>query len=149
MEPIGASSTWRWLGYDNSWVELDGQRMQSVSGGGHYGGGMFISAWDMARFGYLMLRDGKWKQRQLVSPEWIRMARTPGAANAEYGYANWYLNPGRKRLPATPESAVTFVGNGQNIIYVDTQNDLLVVVRWIDSTPSLNDFLGKVIAAIR
>ena len=53
MQPIGASSTWRWHGYDNSWLELDGQNMQSVSGGGHWGGGMFINAWDLARFGYL------------------------------------------------------------------------------------------------
>ena len=39
MDPIGASPTWRWHGYENSWVLLDGQRMQSVSGGGHWGGG--------------------------------------------------------------------------------------------------------------
>ena len=149
MAPIGASNKWRWVGYDNSWIELDGQRMQSVSGGGHWGGGMFIDAWDMARFGYLMLHNGKWKDRQLVSPEWIRMARTPGTANAEYGYANWYLNCGRKQLPAAPESAVTFNGNGQNIVYVDTANDLLIMVRWIDTTASLNEFIGKVIAAIR
>jgi len=38
MDPIGTSNTWRWHGYDNSWVLLDGQRMQSVSGGGHWGG---------------------------------------------------------------------------------------------------------------
>ena len=148
MGPIGASSTWRWLGYENSWIQLDGQRMQSVPGGGHYGGGMFINAWDMARFGYLFLRDGQWNGRQIVSPEWIRMARTPGPANAEYGFANWYLNPGKKRLSAAPESAVTFNGAGQNIVYVDIQNDLLIVVRWIDSTESLNAFIGKVITAI-
>ena len=63
MEPIGASSTWRWYGYENSWVEIDGQKVQSVSGGGHWGGGMFINAYDMARFGYLFLRNGKWKDR--------------------------------------------------------------------------------------
>ena len=104
MEPIGASNTWRWHGYDNSWIELDGQRIQSVSGGGHFGGGMFISARDMARFGYLFLRNGRWKDRQIVSPEWIAMARTGGPANAEYGFMNWFLNPGRKSLPAAPES---------------------------------------------
>ena len=63
MDPIGASSTWRWYGYDNSWVEVDGKKMQSVSGGGHWGGGMFIDSYDMARFGYLFLRNGKWKDR--------------------------------------------------------------------------------------
>ena len=61
MDPIGASSTWRWYGYDNSWIDMDGQKMQVMTGGGHWGGGMFINAYDMARFGYLFLRDGKWK----------------------------------------------------------------------------------------
>jgi len=38
MDPIGASNTWCWHGYANSWVEIDGTRIQSVSGGGHWGG---------------------------------------------------------------------------------------------------------------
>lgn len=49
MNPIGASSTWRWHGYEDSWITVDGQMIQSVSGGGHFGGGMFINAWDQAR----------------------------------------------------------------------------------------------------
>lgn len=149
MEPIGASNTWRWHGYENSWIDLDGRRVQSVSGGGHWGGGMFINAFDMARFGYLFLRNGKWRDRQLVSEPWIRQARTPGSANREYGYMNWYLNTGRTPLPAAPESSVTFRGNGQNIVYVDWENDLVVVVRWIRGGPALNDFLGKVLGAVR
>jgi CubicO group peptidase (beta-lactamase class C family) len=36
MEPIGASTTWRWYGYDNSFVNIDGQMIESVSGGGHF-----------------------------------------------------------------------------------------------------------------
>jgi CubicO group peptidase (beta-lactamase class C family) len=149
MEPIGASSTWRWYGYENSWIELDGRKVQSVSGGGHWGGGMFINAWDMARFGYLFLRNGKWRDRQIVSEKWIQMARTPGKANAEYGFMNWFLNTGRKSLPSAPESSVTFRGNGQNIVYVDWQNDLVVVVRWINNGPALNEFIGKVLASMK
>lgn len=149
MDPIGASSRWRWHGYDNSWVELDGQRLQSVSGGGHWGGGMFIDAWDLARFGYLFLQGGQWAGRPLVSPDWIAKARAPGPANAEYGYANWFLNPGRKALPAAPDSSVTFRGNGQNIIYLDWDNDLVVVVRWIDNGAALNEFIGKVVGAVK
>ena len=146
MEPIGASSTWRWHGYENSWIELDGQRMQSMTGGGHWGGGMFINARDMARFGLLFLRQGKWKDAEIVSPKWIAMARTPGPANAEYGYMNWFLNTGRKALPSAPESSVTFRGNGNNIIYIDWDNDLVVVVRWIRGN-ALDQFIGKVLAA--
>lgn len=147
MEPIGASSTWRWHGYENSWIELDGRKVQSVTGGGHWGGGLFINAWDMARFGYLFLRNGRWKDRQIISEKWIAMARTPGV-NPQYGYANWYPNTGRKALPAAPESSVTFNGAGRNVVYVDWQNDLVVVVRWINTGPALGEFIGKVLAAI-
>jgi CubicO group peptidase (beta-lactamase class C family) len=58
MDPIGASTTWRWYGYDNSFVNIDGQMIESVSGGGHFGGGIFINTLDQARFGLLFLRKG-------------------------------------------------------------------------------------------
>jgi CubicO group peptidase (beta-lactamase class C family) len=147
MEPIGASSTWRWHGYENSWVDLDGRRVQSMTGGGHWGGGMFISTWDMARFGYLFLRNGKWKDRQIVSQKWIDMARSPGPVNDGYGYMNWFLNSGAKpAFPSAPRSAVTFQGNGSNIIYIDWQNDLVVVVRWIRQN-AFNEFIGQVVGS--
>jgi CubicO group peptidase (beta-lactamase class C family) len=149
MEPIGASSTWRWYGYENSWVDIDGRKVQSVSGGGHWGGGMFINAYDMARFGYLFLRNGKWKDRSIVSEKWIEMARTPGPDNETYGYANWYLNTDRKPLPAAPASAVRFVGNGSNIIYIDWDNDVVAVVRWIRGDQALNTVIGKIIASLQ
>src|SRR3954469_7911372 len=149
MEPIGASSTWRWYGYENSWVDIDGQKIQSVSGGGHWGGGMFINSYDLARFGLLFLRNGRWKDRQLVSEKWIAMARSPGPANAEYGYMNWFLNTERKPLPAAPASSVTFRGNGQNIVYVDWDNDVVAVIRWIEGGPALNGFVEKMLSSLR
>ena len=148
MDPIGASVTWRWHGYENSWVMIDGQQVQSVSGGGHFGGGMFISAWDLARFGYLFLRQGRWRDRQLVAEKWIALARTPGAANPTYGFCNWYLNPGRKPLPSAPATAVTFRGNGANIVYLDWEHDLVIVVRWIRGGEALDQFVGRVVGAI-
>jgi CubicO group peptidase (beta-lactamase class C family) len=149
MEPIGASSTWRWYGYENSWVEIDGEKVQSVSGGGHWGGGMFINSYDMARFGYLFLRNGKWKDRSIVSEKWIQMARTPGTDNTTYGYANWYLNTGRKPLPNAPETAVRFVGNGSNIIYIDWDNDIVAVFRWIRGDQAVTNVVGKLAASLK
>ncbi len=149
MNPIGASSTWRWEGYENSWVEIDGLRVQSVSGGGHWGGGMFINAWDMARLGYLYLRNGRWNDRQIVPLEWITMASTPGPANPGYGYMNWFLNTGQKMLPSAPERAVAFLGNGTNAIYVDWDNDLVIVVRWLGGgNPALDGVVSRVLAAL-
>ncbi|MFY9345756.1 MAG: serine hydrolase, partial [Planctomycetota bacterium] len=146
MDAIGASATWRWHGYDNSWLELDGARVQSVSGGGHWGGGLCIGTEDLARFGLLFARDGRWGERQLVDPKWIAMARTPGAVKSDYGHANWYLNTDRKPLPAAPATAVRFLGNGGNIVFVDREHDLVVVTRWLrgDAFPRL---LDKLLAA--
>src|SRR4029453_2516952 len=149
MEPIGASSTWRWYGYENSWVEIDGQKMQSVSGGGHWGGGMFLSSYDMARFGYLFPRNGKGKDRPIVSEKWMQMARTPGPANANYGFANWFLNTNKRLLPAASEAAVYFEGNGSNIIYIDWDNDIVAVVRWIQNGPPFQEFVAKLLSSLK
>ncbi|HEU0120915.1 MAG TPA: serine hydrolase [Bryobacteraceae bacterium] len=132
MDPIGASSTWRWYGYENSWVELDGMKMQSVAGGGHWGGGMMISARDMARFGLLTLRNGRWKGKALLAEEWVRQARTPTPVEPTYGYMNWYLNTNKKLWPSAPAAAWAHVGNGTNLIYCDPEHDLVVVLRWIE-----------------
>ncbi|MBW3573131.1 MAG: beta-lactamase family protein [Gemmatimonadetes bacterium] len=147
MDPIGASATWRWTGYDNSWVLMDGLAVQSVSGGGHWGGGMFISARDMARFGLLALRRGRWGDRQVLSEAWVRMALTPTPAQPNYGFMNWYLNTDRERLPSAPATAFVHLGNGTNAIYVDPQNDLVVVARWI-ANPALDGLVQRVIAAV-
>jgi len=147
MEPIGASRTWRWYGYDNSWVVLDGRLVQSVSGGGHWGGGMFISARDQARFGYLTLRRGRWRDRQILSERWVRMALTPTPAQPTYGYMNWFLNTNRKLWPAAPASAFAHLGNGTNLVYVDPEHDLVVVARWIENA-AVPEFLKQVLAAV-
>jgi len=147
MDPIGASRTWRWYGYDNSWIVLDGAPVQSVSGGGHWGGGMFISAYDQARFGLLTLRRGVWGGRRILSERWVQMALTPTPAQTDYGFMNWFLNTGRKRLPSAPESAFMHLGNGTNMIYVDAEHDLVIVARWIDNG-AVDGLVSRVVAAI-
>jgi putative OPT family oligopeptide transporter len=147
MDPIGASPTWRWHGYENSWVPLDGQMMQSVSGGGHWGGGMFISALDQARFGLLTLRRGRWGDRQVLSDAWVAMALTPTTAEPTYGFMNWFLNTGRKELPSAPASSFFHLGAGTNAIYCDPEHDLVIVARWIERK-ALDGLVQRTIAAI-
>jgi len=151
MDPIGASPTWRWYGYRNSWITLDGQRVQAVSGGGHWGGGMFISARDQARFGLFTLRRGRWGDRQLVPDEWFTLATTPTAANHGYGFMNFFLNvpnaDGVRRYPSAPATAYAHLGNGTNMVYVDPEHDLVVVARWIPGR-DIDPFLGLVLGAI-
>src|SRR3954471_23643220 len=47
MDPIGASNGWRWAANKTSPVTIDGKPMLSVPGGGHWGGGIVISARDL------------------------------------------------------------------------------------------------------
>jgi CubicO group peptidase (beta-lactamase class C family) len=147
MDPIGASNSWRWFGYENSWVVLDGSLVQSVTGGGHWGGGMYINAWDMARFGYLTLRRGKWKDRQLLSDRWVTLALTPTPAQPTYGFMNWFLNTDRQYLPSAPATAFAHIGNGLNIIYVDPEHDLVAVARWLDNRAA-DGFVKRLLAAV-
>ncbi|MGD9588611.1 MAG: serine hydrolase domain-containing protein [Pyrinomonadaceae bacterium] len=147
MDEIGASNTWRWLGYENSFVVIDGRIIQSVSGGGHWGGGMFINAYDMARFGLLTSRNGKWGNKQLLSAEFIRQARTPTPVQPTYGFMNWFLNTEQKMYANAPTSAFVHVGNGTNIVYIDPENDLVIVARWIENG-KINEFIGKVMASL-
>ena len=149
MDPIGASNTWRWYGYDSSWIVLDGQAVQSVSGGAHWGGGMFISARDMARFGLLTLRRGRWGDRQILSERWIALATTPTPVQPTYGFMNFFLNTARRPLPSAPEQAFYHLGAGNNMIYVDPVNDLVIVMRWISSTRAADGVVQRVLAGIQ
>ena len=145
MDPIGASTTWRWFGYDNSFVNIDGIMMQSVSGGGHHGGGLFISSLDQARFGLLFLRMGKWKNEQLIAEKWVRAVHQPSAANKDYGYM-WWMNTSKKWKQVSSEIYFA-AGAGGNYIVVDNEHDLVIVVRWIDDD-KMGDFMNLVEQAI-
>jgi CubicO group peptidase (beta-lactamase class C family) len=142
MDPIGASTTWRWFGYDNSFVNMDGLMMQSVCGGGHHGGGIFINTFDHARFGLLFLRNGKWKNQQLLSQKWITAAIQPSTANKNYGYM-WWLNTNQAQMKDISSSIYYAVGYGGNYIIVDKEHDLVVVTRWM-----ADDKIGEVLNLI-
>ena len=146
MNPIGASNTWAWTGYNNAWIILDGNMIQSVSGGGHFGGGIYMNANDMARFGLLTLRKGNWNGKQIISEDWINKSRTPTQANTGYGFMNYFLNTDKKMYPSAPASAFTHIGNGTNAIYVDPENDLVVVLRWIEDK-QIDGFLKILLSA--
>jgi len=143
MDPIGATLTWRWYGYENSWVEVDGMRIQSVSGGGHSGGGMFISTEDHARFGLLFLNKGNWNGNQLISEEWIKMVQIPSETNERYGYM-WWLNWGHKVWEDLPDNIYYAAGFGGNYIVIIPDLNMVIVTRWLEPS-QLGEFLHLVI----
>lgn len=147
MDPIGATQDWQWHGYDTSWTEIAGMRIQSVPGGGHWGGGIFIGARDHARLGLLIARGGNWGGRQLLSQQWIEQMLAPSPTLGNYGYL-WWLNKGAAARPHVPAGAVFALGAGTNVIWIDPASDLVAVLRWIDKT-ALDGFVDRLVSRAR
>jgi CubicO group peptidase (beta-lactamase class C family) len=144
MTPIGASTTWKWVPYTNAYVDIDGKRTASVAGGTRWGGGIWISTYDMGRFGLLWERQGKWGDRQIVSPAYIKMATTASAHGPDYGFL-WWLNTTGKQWAGSSTDTFEARGQGGNIIHIDPARHLVVVWRW--SAQSSEGF-KKVVDAI-
>lgn len=148
MDPIGASTTWRWFGYDNSWTDLDGHHVQSVSGGGHSGGGIFINALDHARFGLLFLNKGVWNGKQLISQDWIEKATASSPAQVNYGYMWWLNKKGTSRFwEGVPENVFYAAGFGGNFIVIVPDEELVIVTRWLEPS-QIGSFVKGVLDAL-
>jgi len=163
MDPIGASSTWRWHGYETSWTTMDGLSVQSVSGGGHWGGGLIISSRDHARFGLLFLRGGRWGGDAILPESWVEQAVSPSPVQSNYGFM-WWLNEANcgmstaegcgeadatRIFPAGSETSFFALGAGStSVIYVDPEHDIVTVTRWVDGGEHVNGFIERVLAAV-
>jgi CubicO group peptidase (beta-lactamase class C family) len=146
MAPLGASSDWRWRGYRDSTIEIDGRAMESVSGGGHWGGGVFIHARDQARIGLMMQRRGLWGERRLIGEGWIDRSTEPCPLNPQYGYL-WWLNTSSSRYPSAPSTGYSANGAGGNLTWIDPASELVAVLRWIDPA-AIDGFLARLMAAM-
>jgi CubicO group peptidase (beta-lactamase class C family) len=145
MTVIGASTTWQWIPYASSYALVDGKKRPSVSGGTRWGGGVWINAQDMARFGYLWLRGGRWGTRQVIPADYVKRALTPSAHGPDYGFL-WWLNTkgGSKGLPANVFEAR---GAGSNTIFVSPNHDLVVVWRWHGNSSA--EFFRMVVDSVK
>ncbi|MEF8841084.1 MAG: serine hydrolase [Haloarculaceae archaeon] len=154
MDPIGASADWEWHGYRNSTVEVDGREIESVSGGGHWGGGLWIPTRDLARVGLLALARGRWNGDRVVSESWMDASTTPCPVKPTYGYL-WWLNTGGELWPSAPESSFAAIGHGSNVLWIDPEHDLVAVVRWLRAPeadradyPVMDGFFERLLDAV-
>lgn len=148
MDKIGASTTWRWYGYNDAWTVIDGLKMKSVTGGGHSGAGIFINTEDMARFGLLFSNDGYWEKDEIISSSWINAATEPSIPNVNYGYMWWLNKKGDRHWEGLSENIYYAAGFGGNFIVIDKENDLVVVTRWIEPS-KIGEFMQKLTAALK
>lgn len=146
MDPIGASNTWQWHPYRNAKVQVNGKAMMSVPGGTHWGGGIWISSVDHAKFGLLIANDGQYQGERILPAGWVAQMFAPSAVKADYGLL-WWLNTNGVGFPGLPHTSVMAVGAGSNIIWLEPTLDLLLVARWIDAD-ARDEACRKILAAM-
>jgi CubicO group peptidase (beta-lactamase class C family) len=111
--------------------------------------GLHMSARELARFGYMALRGGRWGELQVVPPEWQAKATRPSQEyNPSYGFG-WWTNARGRFAPGLPSDLVAASGFGGNRCYIIPSLDL--VVARVGTGPFVLDeraFLEPVIAAV-
>lgn len=107
------------------------------------GGGLYLTAREMAKIGYLYLNDGRWGEQQLVSRDWVERSTQEHASGygffsgvnigpGAYGY-HWWI--------AYPSGYQAFVasGYGGQLVYVVPALDLIVVTAYAHADPTRSD----------
>jgi CubicO group peptidase (beta-lactamase class C family) len=104
-----------------------------------------ITARDMARFGLLYLRHGRWNDKQIVPEAWIEksshaneMVKSDGADHGGYEYL-WWVDYGGVHFPEVSLPGIYSArGNGAHYIFIIPTLDMVIVHR-TDNDPPVKD----------
>jgi CubicO group peptidase (beta-lactamase class C family) len=104
-----------------------------------------ITARDMARFGLLYLRHGRWSGKQIVPEAWIEksshaseMVKSDGADHGGYEYL-WWVDYGGVHFPEVSLPGIYSArGNGAHYIFIIPTLDMVIVHR-TDNDPPVKD----------
>jgi hypothetical protein len=147
LDPIGASQSWRWYGYENSWIVVDGEPMQSVSRWRPLGRGSLHQ-----RHGHGAVRLSHAAARQMEgSPDPFRGVGAHGA-HADAGAADLRIHelvpehrpqvhperPGERLRARRQRPQHDLRGSGERLV---------AVVRWIDNK-AMDEFVKRLLAAV-
>ena len=122
FSPIGITSQDWWV--------------QDSKGIVHTGGGLKMTAQDMARFGFLILKNGTWDGKKIISQNYLSKLTNPASLNVlslpvnsapqtlHYGYHFW-------NIPMTINgfiyNVIAAMGTGGQVIFIIKELDLVVV----------------------
>lgn len=87
---------------------------------------LYLTSRDMAKIGLLVLNNGEWNSKRIVSEKWITDSTTPKVkiSNTDYGYLWWnipfVLN--NKKI-----NSITAMGNGGQYIMIIPEHDIVGV----------------------
>ena len=119
---------------DTSWVTNEG-RTEAGPTTNYYSA--VSTARDLATFGRLILSEGRWNGRRLISADFVRRATSPSQAlNPSYGLL-WWSNarPGYDafgrgpalRFPRSPRDTIAALGAGGQLVLLAPSSDLVIV----------------------
>jgi CubicO group peptidase (beta-lactamase class C family) len=145
-KPLGCTGEFQWVGYEQGWTDVNGQRMMSVPGGSHWGGGVSISARDQALIGMMLMGNGYFKGQQILSAKWLDMMQQSCDVASYYGYLIW-LNKDGALFKDAPRSSWFALGAGSSVTWVDPKLELVCIMRWIDA-PKTNDCIAHIMRAL-
>jgi CubicO group peptidase (beta-lactamase class C family) len=127
----------------------------------HLGGGLRLRTIDVARIGYLVLKNGRWGDRQVISEQWLATSTARVTANTpqyfpratDYGML-WWLFPrnGSTGAASANDYIVTGAGTGGQWLFIDRANQLVVVFNGTVSSsmgPGVDFFFNRVLPAVR
>lgn len=111
FSPLGISE-YHWDKFWNGHIQTDG--------------GLHLRPRDMAKIGYMIMKNGKWKDRQIVSREWVAQSTKNqiDARGIGYGY-QWWIG---KTIVNNRTINVLFAsGHGGQKIFIIPELDLVAV----------------------
>ncbi|MFC9998677.1 serine hydrolase domain-containing protein [Nocardia sp. NPDC127526] len=107
----------------------------------YWAGLVFLSAHNLARLGHVLLREGQWGERELLTADFVRQARTPAPTNPGYGFLLW-LNAAtdtitcrapirsildRPVIASAPADTYLFSGMFDQIVAIIPSLDMVIV----------------------
>jgi CubicO group peptidase (beta-lactamase class C family) len=127
----------------------------------HTGGGLLLATRDLARIGYLVLRNGKWNTTQVVPEAWLRESTRPlvtptyrlGGRQSSYGYLWWLYTLGGGTPDAnTTDLVIAASGAMGQWLFVVPRYDLVVAINagiTGGPDPALDILFGTILPAMR
>jgi len=115
------------LGIERSWW------FRNAEGHPHTGGGLMLRSRDMAKFGLLYLRKGRWEDKQVIPAAWVESSTRRHVTFAKirhnmtgYGYLWWIMPPDPEGDGKT--EIIAACGFRAQYIFVIPEHDMVVVV---------------------
>jgi CubicO group peptidase (beta-lactamase class C family) len=128
--------------------------------------GLSATCQDLARFGYLHLRKGRWNDEQVIPKAWVGESTRPSTElNEAYGYLWWLNSPGHVVLPSVPsrdeydgkvlasasDDLYMALGAFGQFVAVDREAEIVVVrttLNWDMSDPMAIDDMDEILGAL-